>query len=95
MAAELARARAGHSQELCCAVGKVSACGVCLGKVSACVLSAPKGTLGVVQAEDGAGETPGLVASLGSGCIGEGRDSPVPSHICCPRTLLSGWKRCW
>lgn len=65
MAAGLTRARAGHSQELCCAVGKVSACGVCLGKVPACVLPAPKGTPGVVQAEDGAGESPGLVATLG------------------------------
>lgn len=36
-------------------------------------------------------------ASLGGlwGPTGSGRDSPVPSHICCPRTLLSGWKRCW
>lgn len=52
MAAGLAGA--GHSLGLCCAVGKVSACGVCLENVSACVLSAPKGTPGVVQAEDGA-----------------------------------------
>lgn len=63
MAAGLARA--GHSQELCCALGEVSACGVCLGKLSARVLSAPKGAPGVVQAQDGAGETPELVASLG------------------------------
>lgn len=59
MAAGLTRAGAGHSQELCCAAGKVSACGVCLEKVPARVLSAPKGTPGVVQAEDGLGRAQG------------------------------------
>lgn len=34
-AGEDVRMAAGHSQELCCAVGKVPACGVCLGKLSA------------------------------------------------------------
>lgn len=42
------------------------------------------------------GERDGLsVSTWRSDWIGKGRDSPVPSHICCPRTLLSRWKRCW
>lgn len=61
--------RAGHSQELCCAAGKVSAC----------VLSAPKGTPGVLQAQDGAGETPGLSGrTLGSDWVGEGFSCSKP-----------------
>jgi len=54
------------------------------------------------QAEAGAASSPswgegdGLsVSAQRSGRIAEGRDSPVPSHICCPRALLSRWKRCW
>lgn len=71
MAAGLSRA--GHSQELCCAAG------MCLGKVSARVLSAPKGTPGVLQAQDGAGETPGLSGSaLGSDWVGEGFSCSKP-----------------
>lgn len=67
--------RAGHSQELFCAARKVSACGVCLGKV----LSAPKGTPGVLQAQDGAGETPGLSGrALGSDWVGEGFSCSKP-----------------
>lgn len=40
---------------------------------------------------------PGLSVRAQRSWMGKGRDSPVPSHTCCPRTrtLLSRWKRCW
>lgn len=86
MAVGLAEARAD------CAVGKVSACGVCLGKVLCLPQREPRGWC---KQSIGLGRHQGSWPLWEGSGVGEGRNSPVPSHICCPRTLLSGWKRCW
>lgn len=92
MAAGLAEAGAGHRQELAVMWGRFLLVGCVWGRFLLVFCVCPKGNpRGGASRVWGWGDP----RAQGSECVGEGRDSSVPSHICCPRTLLSGWKRCW